>query len=222
MAESIKRGSGMLERDAVRLETNDLRRTVKTKISVEERRAGKGGGLDAVRESKADACRAILAAAGVDQDSMDPADCFSDSSAHVLAAAWLDAYRRLGNARERFASDPTPRALEYVVEFAEELGRLQERLWWRAGVDRSTGVRREELALSGRAYKRASDLGSERRRGQFGPETAPVLAAMHRFVDAGQTVANAARLAWESGCGVSTDANRKLWYRRTKKAVTHP
>ncbi|MGB3315976.1 MAG: hypothetical protein WBB85_16365, partial [Albidovulum sp.] len=46
--------------------------------------------------------------------------------------------------------DVTPNNLSRMLAATEEMGRLQERMWWRAGVDPQTSKKRETLAISGR------------------------------------------------------------------------
>jgi hypothetical protein len=69
---------------------------------------------------------------------------------------WLCVYERLGHERARPEPD-----IALVIEHAEQLGRLHERLWWRLGIDMATGARREALALQSRRSRMALDGDSD-------------------------------------------------------------
>jgi hypothetical protein len=73
-----------------------------------------------------------------------------EADALRIMADWLIAFDRL--ARERSKPDPDP---AMIAMHAEDCGRIQERLWWRAGVDPETRERREELALQTRTSRLA-------------------------------------------------------------------
>lgn len=62
---------------------------------------------------------------------------------------WLRVHARL--MRERSKTNPD---IALVVELAEEMGRIDERFYWRAGKDPETGATREALALQSRANRR--------------------------------------------------------------------
>ena len=59
------------------------------------------------------------------------------------------------------AANPT--TLEHLVERAVELGKYQERMFWRQGLDESTGKRRELLGLGGRRQVKNGQQGNEMR-----------------------------------------------------------
>ncbi len=73
-----------------------------------------------------------------------------EDKAYRIFWDWLCAYNRL--ARERAKPQPD---IALVVEHAEELGKIHERLYWRAGVDPDTRERREALALQARKSRLA-------------------------------------------------------------------
>lgn len=111
----------------------------------------------------ADRLRAVLATVGME----DRGECVPDlarlreldlaeNSAQWIAAHWLAEYSALLRGCERLeAGDRTPNALARALMAAEEMGRLQERLWWRAGVDPESGEKREALAIKGRKFRGA-------------------------------------------------------------------
>lgn len=70
-----------------------------------------------------------------------PQGMFAEGSFDNLLAEWIRVHRQLCNAAE-------DKDLEAVSAYAFELGRLEERFWWRFGKDNDTGRRREDLALS--------------------------------------------------------------------------
>ncbi|TPE53227.1 hypothetical protein [Amaricoccus solimangrovi] len=75
---------------------------------------------------------------------------YGENHAYAIMQQWLDRYDEL--AAERGEAEPN---LARLIELGEELGRLHERIFWRAGVDRDTGQIRETLAL--REKKAVSD-----------------------------------------------------------------
>lgn len=117
---------------------------------------------DARNRHNAERCRAILATVGLADDGKCGVDYtplrergLAENSAQWIAALWLAEYNALMRSRERFAAgDATPKNLARMLMAAEDMGRLQERLWWRAGVDPESGEKREALALTGRPVKR--------------------------------------------------------------------
>lgn len=126
---------------------------------------------DGLREENAQRCREILATVGLG-DMMDGTCAvdrgklrdkgLAEDSAEWLAALWLAAFNRLKN--ERAQLDREKGNVAVIVEHAQELGRIQERMFWRAGVDPQTGKRREELALGKRQQEKAIPRATEARR----------------------------------------------------------
>lgn len=89
-------------------------------------------------------CLRVLRRAGVDTESdkaMFLARCdFPENTAQFLAIEWLRAWRNAQGARAAGNIDG-------AMMFAEDMGRIKERIFWRCGVDPDTGERREALAL---------------------------------------------------------------------------
>ncbi len=118
---------------------------------------------DARNRHNAERCRAILATVGLADDGKCGVDFtplrergLAENSAQWIAALWLAEYNTLMRFRERFdAGDATPKNIARMLMAAEDMGRLQERLWWRAGVDPESGERREALAIRGRKFRGA-------------------------------------------------------------------
>lgn len=70
-----------------------------------------------------------------------------------------------------------------------------------------------DSALSGVAGARGGSKGGQASSALRAHKREKIIAAMKYYVDAGQSVANAARLAANKGIGGSAEANRKLWNR---------
>lgn len=110
----------------------------------------------------ADRLRAVLATVGMEDRGEFVPDLarlrelgLGENSAQWIAAHWLAEYNTLLSGCQRLeGGSQTPNVLARVLMAAEEMGRLQERLWWRAGVDHESGEKREALALTGRPVKR--------------------------------------------------------------------
>lgn len=73
-----------------------------------------------------------------------------EDQAYWIFWEWLCVYNRL--ARERAKPEPD---IALIVMHAEDLGKIHERLYWRAGVDPDTRERREALALQARKNRLA-------------------------------------------------------------------
>lgn len=67
---------------------------------------------------------------------------FGEGHAYSIMQEWLDAYDHLAGERRKVSPD-----IEIMISLSEDLGKLQERLWWRAGIDPETKAPREKLAL---------------------------------------------------------------------------
>ncbi|QIE42327.1 hypothetical protein G5B39_10505 [Rhodobacteraceae bacterium SC52] len=91
----------------------------------------------------------------------------AEDSIEWLAAFWLGAFNRLVNERERLETAcGTMDSIKLIVEHAEELGRLEERIWWRCGVDPQTDKPREALAVGKRNQELSCGKATEARRVQ--------------------------------------------------------
>jgi hypothetical protein len=76
----------------------------------------------------------------------------AEDHAYRIFWDWLCVYNRL--TRERGKPEPD---IALIVEHAEELGKIHERLRWRSGVDPETRERREVLALRAKNSRLALD-----------------------------------------------------------------
>lgn len=126
---------------------------------------------DALHRRVAEWYRAILETVGI----TDEGNCvlntgplrakgLAENSAQWIAAHWLAEYNALERGRERFDSgDTTPTNVSQMLMATEELGRLQERMWWRAGVDPQAKKKRETLAISGRKQVKGGKDGNAMR-----------------------------------------------------------
>jgi len=132
---------------------------------------------DALRRHNAEQCRAILATVGMDDDGKCAVNTgplrakgLAENSAQWIAAHWLGAYNRLMKLREKATSaEYSANTLGLMLMAAEEMGRLQERMWWRAGVEKiniedpESWRKREDLALSGRRQAKGGHEGNAMR-----------------------------------------------------------
>lgn len=76
-------------------------------------------------------------------------------------------------------------------------------------------------AITGQKYRKKSDEGAQKRRGDLSEHTPQVLQMMANLIEKGHTRKNAARMVAEKGIGSGAEANRKLW-RRHEKDGTYP
>jgi hypothetical protein len=116
-------------------------------------------GPDATREKNARHVRDVLARAVKGKPKWWIHALPEDDPLRIVAD-WLIAFDRL--AGERSKPDPDP---AMIAMHAEDCGRLQERLFWRAGADPETGERREALAVQGRGSRKGSRKGHEKTHG---------------------------------------------------------
>lgn len=85
----------------------------------------------------------------------------TEADAEWIAAEWLAAFGRMRAQRDRLmAGDTSPDTIGAMLMHAQDMGRLQERMAWRAGVDPQTGKRGEALALSGRRQVKGGHDGN--------------------------------------------------------------
>jgi len=118
-----------------------------------------------VRAENAERCQNILSAAGLVLGEIESERLLGrcgEDRAERLAADWLRSYKRMGVISEK-ALNGDATALTDLIGEAEHLGIIQERMWWRCGLDYSTGKRRESLALSGQSQVKAGQRGNEMR-----------------------------------------------------------
>lgn len=225
MARTEKRGAGMTERVVEVPETwqEELaswkRFTAQLPVAHPDDMLG-----DAMDRENAARCRAILAAVGL-ADLMDGQGAvdlgplrdkkLDEDSAQWIAAEWLAAYNRLrAHRRKLVAGDVSPENIGAMLIHAQDMGRLQERMWWRAGIDPVTGERRERLAVERRNHRRAfAEAKAERQvvnaerheAGRALAELAQNLAAeIWRRNSALTKIEVARRVAarWPSDCGI--------------------
>ncbi len=243
MARHVWRGAGMTERLVKVAETREEAIAALEAFDALIPEAQPGDWIDDARmRENAKRCDKMLSEVGLE----DTGACVADrraleaagsgeGSAAWIAAHWLAEYHTYQRCRERMeAGDTSARNLAQMASAVHEMGRAQEEMRWRPGVDPKTGRARESLALSGRAYRVASDDGAAQRRGQTAERTLRVLEEMQRLIVAGYSISSAAEISAKNelrsakNADVSdadirkcTDANRALWYRH-KKSVTDP
>lgn len=111
---------------------------------------------DQARDENAKVVRGALERAGT--HAFDPEiklKC-GEEAFHVLGAEWLRNYEWLQKLRAKVSAGiASERDVARLIDVAEKLGQLKERIWWRHGVDPVTGTKRESLAVSARESRRA-------------------------------------------------------------------
>jgi hypothetical protein len=161
MAERVLKDVGMLQREETRFFPDDPRDAEALRVALEawvasfpEAEAGDWTG-DARRRETANLFASLLASIGLEDQGTVALDTgrlrkkgLTEDTAYWIAAQWLAAHNGLMKARARFEQgDTSPSNMGTILHYAEQLGRLRERMFWRAGVDEATGARREALAL---------------------------------------------------------------------------
>ena len=178
---------------------------------------------DALHRHNAERCRAILATVGMTDDGKCAVNTgpfrekgLAENSAQWIAAHWLAEYNALKRGRERFeAGDVIPENLSRMLMATEEMGRLQKRMWWRAGVDPISGEKREVLALTGRPVKRGQKDGAAITNKAHAPRREARFTRMKELLPA-LGVENAARQCEAEGLG-GWQAIRRQWDRFKEK-----
>lgn len=177
MPKKVVRGVGMTQREIIQHEARDSKEFVSAvndffKAQPVELPGDMPG--DALDRENAERFRAILATAGL-ADLMDgkcAVDCrpliakgLNEASAQWIAAHWLAAYQSMLMQRQRLVDEQTSRTtIGKMLMDAQEMGRLQERMWWRAGVDPKTGKKRESLAVGKQKQEMAIGKATNARR----------------------------------------------------------
>lgn len=179
MLKRIVKGVGMMQREIMQYDPREpgaLEAWVKAwdeSAPVAEPDDMPGEALD---RNNAERCRAILATVGL-ADLMEGKGAVNlgplrdrgldENSAQWIAAHWLGAYNSMMAHRQKLLDgDCSPSTIGVMLMQAQELGRLQERMWWRAGVEKidpdrpETWVKRETLALSGRRQVKGGHDGN--------------------------------------------------------------
>lgn len=177
MAEEVQKDTGIMARTELRYRADDpadvnaLIQAWKTwSAALPPEQPGDLPG-DAIRRHNASRCQAILEICGlgelmeggkftVDATPLRAAG-LKENSAAWIAAHWLGSYNRLMALRQ---DQQHPETTGLMLMMAEELGRLQERLWWRKGVDPQTGKTREKFAVGKRNQHKALPNATEARR----------------------------------------------------------
>lgn len=158
MPRKVTKGTGMMKREVASYDISADASAEETRVLGNHMRewASSLKGPDATREVNAETCREILRRAGAAPEDMDVQMRFGDDSAQYLAYLWLTEFRRVSSIRSRIESGGAKRSdMETMLYCAEEMGKLQERMWWRRGVDPESRARREELAIERRRQRTA-------------------------------------------------------------------
>jgi hypothetical protein len=125
-------------------------------------------GFDERREQNAVAFRAFLQKTGdLDLTSVlvlhETCNRYAEDALEHLVAKWLIEYHHINMERAEIASSSNPQNLDYLIERSVELGRLQERIYWRQGNDPTTGKKRETLGLAGKRQVKNGQQGNAMR-----------------------------------------------------------
>lgn len=180
----------------------------------------------ALYRANAERMRAILETVGMDDGAQVVPDTnclralgLAENSAQWIAAHWLAEYNRLLRGCEQFnAGELTADNLARLLMATEEMGRLQERLWWRAGIDPESGERREALALTGRPVKQGQKEAARQTNARHAKLRERRFARMRELVPP-MKVENAARHCEAEGLG-SWQAIERQWNRWQEKSDT--
>jgi len=232
MAEKVTKDTGMMQQTKIKYRMDDPRDVAACiaafkawSDSFPDAMSGDWPG-DALHRHNAERCRAILATVGIADDGMCAVNVgllrakgLAENSAQWIAAHWLAEYNDLKRGRERFeAGDVTPNNLSGMLMATKEMGRLEERLWWRAGVDPISGEKREVLALTGRSVKRGQKDGAAITNRAHALKREERFACMRDLVPS-LGVENAARQCEAKGLG-GWQAIRRQWDRFREKPDT--
>jgi hypothetical protein len=140
-------------------------------------------------------CLEILRRSGTSESDHYFARRFPEDTVQYLAREWLLAWHRAQGARERG---------DFVVAmmFAEGMGVLRERMFWRQGIDPETGKRPEELALRERAAAGnrraggATNAAAAEARRAIAHRLAAEIQAKRSHLMSGRALAEKVREAW--------------------------
>jgi hypothetical protein len=136
---------------------------------------------------------------------------FEPYSIHWFELVILAEFRAMRAAREAppRSFDGHDIRLHVATTAAACIGRMVEHYRWRFsyGAD----------ALRGRATVESARAGAAARARQHATRSRRIIGEIKRYIGSGKTVSNAASLAFRRGFGASPEANRKLWYRHTRK-----
>lgn len=174
-----------------------------------------------VRFENAKRCQKILSAAGLvlgETESERLLGKCDEDRAERLAADWLRSYHRMGALSERALSGDTT-ALTDLIGEAEHLGIIQERMWWRCGLDYSTGIRRESLAVKGKENTLHVKDAAAKTNAKHGPLRALRFARIEEILADGSNLESACFVCEVEGLGKAGTIKRQ-WNRFKKNRDT--
>jgi hypothetical protein len=171
MPKRIVKGIGMMQYEVLSYGTGPMRKAEAESFmeAMDKFMAAPVG--DERREAIAQRCREILdrAALGdmiITSDAIDEEGLRSkglaENSAQWLAACWLRTFNRLKEELTRINAGQGD--LSLLISIGEELGRIEERTLWRAGVDPQTGKTRESLAVGKQSQELSTGKAAKARR----------------------------------------------------------
>lgn len=165
MPKKVKKGVGMMEHTQVQYDLTAVAGKHEWQAFI-DRMVASSVGFDEKRDKIATDFQAFLREIGVSDPSCvltlnETSNHYSEDVLEHLIAKWLIEYHHLLSAREKLSGAESPTEMEYLVERAVTLGMIQERIWWRQGIDEQTGKRPETLALAGRRQVKNGRQGKE-------------------------------------------------------------
>ena len=135
MPKTIKQDTGMLEREALSYEPHELAEIVDKIINTDF-------SFDVIWEENRKVCLSILEHAGV-RSQVEPSwnpgfldKRFDEKSSVYIATMFLQNHSRLHKYLHQFTTGSLKTVdLIHLIHHAEEMGKFQERMRWRCGID---------------------------------------------------------------------------------------
>jgi hypothetical protein len=216
MAKRITKGVGMKERVVIQRDASDFPdRDSFANAFFEALEANCIAGN--VRAENERRCRAILKSVGLKQGDIESVRRlmeYGEDSAVRLADEWLTSFHRVKSLEIKIA-DGQVSEIARLIDEAEQLGIIQERMWWRAGIDPISGEKRESLALTGRPVKRGQKDAAAITNSAHAPRREARFGRMMELVPS-VGIENAARQCEAEGLG-GWQGIRRQWDRFKEK-----
>ncbi|AXI46311.1 hypothetical protein C1J03_09890 [Sulfitobacter sp. SK012] len=167
MPEDVKSGVGMMVRTQIQYDLTAKGGEAEWQASRDHMMISFMG-TGEKRQEIAEQCRVHLKSKGV-EDPQDPMALnnalneFAEDTMTHLAAKWLFELYRINSVKAEVLKDANPKSLEHLIYHAVEMGKIQERFFWRQGNEDATGKSRETLGLAGKRQVKNGQQGNEMR-----------------------------------------------------------